>query len=174
MQHDIDLEALLVELQAELRRRGGGLNGCLTPDEIEDAVQEATAELLEMIRNDEVHTSLKALAHLVVRRRCCREIERQQRQRGLMERYAHHLRPLLDSPVDPAAVAENKDAEDRLWRAFQQLDDLERVTVGLRFYGGYSYQAIAEVLGFDDEQAVNVCLRRARRQLKRLLKGGAL
>lgn len=60
---------------------------------------------------------------------------------------------------------------DRVWQAFLTLGELERLTVGLRYYEGYSYQTIAEVLGFDDAEAVNTCLRRARRHLWRILKG---
>ena len=169
MQKDVDLEALLVELQAELRRRGGGLSGCLNPDEIEDAVQDATVELLQMIRSNQVHTSLKGLAHLIVRRKGCRCIAYQQRQQRLKEGCAQHFAAVHQHPIDPVKAFEREDEDEWVWRAVQQLDDLERLTVGLRYFGGYTYRAIAEVLGFDNEEAVNSCLRRARRQLRHLL-----
>lgn len=169
-----DLEALLADLQPELRRRRDGPKAFLSGDEMDDAVQDASLELLVMIRQERVHTSLPGLAHLAVYRKACRHISKQKRHQAVMQAYATHQPALSEGFDDPAIAAEREDEADRVWWAILRLDELERLAVGLRYYEHYSYESIAEVLGFDDAQAVSTCLRRARRRLRRILRGGAL
>lgn len=73
------LEALLVEIYNEILNGGGGLRAYLQVHDAEDAAQDAVLQLLEMIRDGRVHTSLRGLSYTVVRRRVCREFARQQR-----------------------------------------------------------------------------------------------
>lgn len=166
MPNEQELEDLLLEIYNELLHGSGGLRAYLHEQDAEDAAQDACLQLLEMIRDGWVRTSLKGLAYLVIRRRVCREFAWQQRQQRLKDNYSSQTIHTQDGPVDPAKAAEREEEGNRLWEAIQQLGELERLTIGLRYFGGYTYRAIAEELGFDDEDAVNTCLRRARRQLR--------
>lgn len=177
MQDTTVLEDKLVEMQPAILATGGGMRGYLKPEDIEDAVQDANLKTLEKIRSNTVDENLHGLLYTITRRQGCKRINQQKRQAQVMKDYACEMAVLQHDTDDPAVlVAEREDfamQADRLWWAFCQLEDLERMATGLRYFAGYSYQAIAEEMGFDDEEAVNTCLRRARRQMRQLLEGGA-
>ncbi len=67
--------------------------------------------------------------------------------------------------VEPAP----DDAGPAVRRALEQLEPQAREVIYLRFYDGLSYERIGEILGIS-EQAINGRLRRAKKELARLLR----
>ncbi|MEM9108476.1 MAG: RNA polymerase sigma factor [Planctomycetota bacterium] len=177
MQSKEEKEALLVELYAELSRYGGGFRGCACPHAVDDAVQDAMLEILDKMPDYQVHSSFKGLANLIVRRKFLRLVEKSKCQARLLEGYGVMFSGISDEADNPLNIVIRNERKERVWQAIQSLSELDRMAAGLRYYEGYSYEDIAEVMGFDDEEAVNTCLRRARRHIEQYLKlmekGGA-
>lgn len=71
---------------------------------------------------------------------------------------------------DPAVEIEGRETEGRLLAALEQLDELSRTTVMLRYYEGLSTKQIAELLG-RAPAAIDMRLTRARQALRRELAG---
>jgi RNA polymerase sigma-70 factor (ECF subfamily) len=80
--------------------------------------------------------------------------------------------PLADQQVptmaDPLAGMHQREQSDRVANALQQLDDLSRSAVVLRYYENLSSREIGQLIGLSPA-AVDMRLMRARQQLKELL-----
>jgi RNA polymerase sigma-70 factor (ECF subfamily) len=70
--------------------------------------------------------------------------------------------------TDPAAVAERRELQQRVWRAISELSETHRETVVLRDYHGLSYRQIAGVLAIP-EGTVMSRLHAARKNLRQIL-----
>jgi RNA polymerase sigma-70 factor (ECF subfamily) len=80
--------------------------------------------------------------------------------------------PLADQDVpskaDPLAGMHQREQSDRISAALQQLDDLSRSAVVLRYYENLSSREIGQLIGLSPA-AVDMRLMRARQQLKEFL-----
>ena len=80
--------------------------------------------------------------------------------------------PLADQQVptmaDPLAGMHQREQSDRIAAALQQLDDLSRSAVVLRYYENLSSREIGQLIGLSTA-AVDMRLMRARKQLKQFL-----
>ncbi len=71
--------------------------------------------------------------------------------------------------TDPAAVAERRELQQRVWRAISELSETQREIVVLRDYHGFSYRQIAGVLAIP-EGTVMSRLHAARKNLRQILR----
>jgi len=82
------------------------------------------------------------------------------------------VEPLADQDVptkaDPLAGMHQREQSDRISAALQQLDDLSRSAVVLRYYENLSSREIGQLIGLSPA-AVDMRLMRARQQLKEFL-----
>jgi len=80
--------------------------------------------------------------------------------------------PLADQPIpinaDPLKGMNQREQSDRIAAALQQLDDLSRSAVVLRYYENLGSREIGQLIGLSPA-AVDMRLMRARQQLKELL-----
>jgi len=80
--------------------------------------------------------------------------------------------PLADQQVptmaDPLVGMHQREQSDRVAAALQQLDDLSRSAVVLRYYENHSSREIGQLIGLSPA-AVDMRLMRARQQLKEIL-----
>lgn len=96
--------------------------------------------------------------------------------RDAQRRHGRELRARAVVPVaasradDPAIEIEDREMEGRLMAALDQLDELSRAAIILRYYEGLSTKQIGELLG-KAPAAIDMRLTRARQALRRELAG---
>ena len=114
---------------------------CASPDDAQDAVQDALTRALE--RWDKVSAAADVYAY--VRRMVVNaDVSRWRRTR---------MREIPRAEVFQSRVAEDHAESYALWRACQELPDRQRAAVVLRFYEGLSHAEIGEVLGVSEPTA---------------------
>jgi RNA polymerase sigma-70 factor (sigma-E family) len=114
---------------------------CASPDDAQDAVQDALTRALE--RWDTVSAADDVYAY--VRRMVVNaDVSRWRRTR---------MREIPRAEVVPSGVEMDHAESFALWRACQDLPDRQRAALVLRFYEGLSHAEIGEVLGVSEPTA---------------------
>ena len=150
------------------------LAGWLLPsrDAAEDAVADIFLRLPEKLATYDGRVPLEAWLLRVTTNWCVDWLRRRTRERTLFEPVEASSEPPdgADSPLDDLLVRERAGA---VRAAVRDLPPRYRVPLVLRYFCDLSYQEIAARIGLDQAQT-GVLLFRAKRELRRLLKGKPL
>jgi len=128
-----------------------------------DVVQEAFARAWQKVRTLREPSRFASWLAGIVRNIAVDE-QRRRRRHGMEELAVDSA----DPSATPAQEADRRETRSQVAAALEQLDDISRSAVVLRYYEGLSSKQIADLLDVSPA-AVDMRLMRARQELRRLL-----
>lgn len=117
------------------------------PAQAEEVAQEVLVEVWRHAsRFDSSRGSARAWVLTIAHRRAVDRVRSEQAAADRQEKSARESEP-LSAGQDVAEEVENRLERQRLRRCMRGLTDLQRESVALAYYSGYTYQQVAELLG---------------------------
>lgn len=117
------------------------------PAQAEEVAQEVLVEVWRHAsRFDSSRGSARAWVLTIAHRRAVDRVRSEQAAVDRQEKSARESEPLA-AGQDVAEEVENRLERQRLRRCMRGLTDLQRESVALAYYSGYTYQQVAELLG---------------------------
>ncbi|MBR7828471.1 ECF RNA polymerase sigma factor SigK [Actinospica sp. MGRD01-02] len=117
------------------------------PAQAEEVAQEVLVEVWRQAsRFDPARGSARAWVMTIAHRRSVDRVRAEQAAADRQERNARETAPMLPEE-DVAEAVEGRLERQRLRRCMGGLTDLQRESVTLAYYSGYTYQQVAELLG---------------------------
>lgn len=117
------------------------------PAQAEEVAQEVLVEVWRSAsRFDPARGSARAWVMTIAHRRAVDRVRREQAAVERAEKNARESARVLDEQ-DVAEEVEGRLERQRLRRCIEGLTDLQRESVTLAYYSGYTYQQVAELLG---------------------------
>jgi RNA polymerase sigma-70 factor (ECF subfamily) len=118
------------------------------PAQAEEVAQEVLVEVWRQAsRFDPARGSARAWVMTIAHRRAVDRVRSEQAAMERQDRSARESAPVLAHEEDVAEAVEGRLERQRLRRCIGGLTDLQRESVTLAYYSGYTYQQVAELLG---------------------------
>jgi len=140
------------------------------PDQARDIAQDSLLRFFQHLDRFDPERPVKPWLYQIVRNRV-RDVRRRERLRRTesLDAWREQGRPeVVDAAANPAADAERRELQRRIWRAVSEMSEAHREILVLRDYHDLAYREISEVLSIP-QGTVMSRLHAARKSLRKIL-----